>query len=75
MESDPVMYLPDRATMNAESARHGARPGPKRAPCVQAAPLRAPQPRAGGQTLGRKKKVAHVQKKCTWYIFVLPGML
>ena len=47
-------YLPVRATLNAHSARHGARPGPKVAPSVHADPLHAPQQRARGKTLGRE---------------------
>ena len=69
-------YLPVRATVNAQSARHGARPGPKLAPSVQAAPLRAPQPRAREKTRGRNtkggrcaKETAHVTIKMYKMVF------
>ena len=64
-------YSPVRATLNAQSARHGARPWPKNAPSVQARPLRAPQPSARenirrrnrkGSRRAEKLRLVHVQR-------------
>ena len=62
-----MIFCQDRATLNALSARHGGRPGPKLAPSVQAAALRGPQPRAGANTATGREKVAYVLKRCLWY--------
>ena len=46
-------YPPARATLNAQSMRHGARPGPKLVPWRTRGPLRAPPPRAREKTRGQ----------------------
>ena len=52
----PRDYLPDFATLNDQSTRDGARPRPELRRGVQAAPLRAPQPKAREKTHGRRRK-------------------
>ena len=61
-------YLRDRVTLNAQSTRHGARPGPKLTPSVHAASLRASWTIARGKTRGRKRKGLRHKKKCIWYV-------
>ena len=65
----PRDYLPDRAKSNDQSTCHGARPGPKLAPTVYAALLRAPQPRTRGKTPGRKRSRCQCAKKCIRYMW------
>ena len=60
-------YLPARATLNAQSTRHGARPGPELAPSVHAAPVRAPQPR--GKASGRTRNGLQCAKK--WHLVLV----
>ena len=55
-------YLPDRAALNAQSARHGARPGLTLAPWFNAGLLRAPQPRAQEKTHGRPSRACKCAK-------------
>ena len=64
-------YLPDRTALNAQSTRHGARPGPKHAPSVYAPPLRAPQPRAREKTRGRRRKAGRRVNVCTKVLIYL----
>ena len=71
-------YLPDLSILNAQSTRHGARPGSKLASRVQARPLRAaPQPRARETTHGRRRKACKLKKKkkrthiYTWYFAII----
>ena len=56
-------HLPDRATLNAQSTRHGARAGLKLASSVHAGPLCAPQPRARGKTPGRERNRCRCDKQ------------
>ena len=57
-------YLPLlRVLIATLSARHGARPGPKLAPSVQAAPLRASQPRAREETRDQNRICGRCAKK------------
>ena len=65
----PRDYLPDFATLNAQSTRHRARPGPKacavvyrRAPCVPRSRERQKRPTGAGA------KRANVQNKTHWYM-------
>ena len=61
---------PARATLNAQSTRHGARPGPKVAPSARASPLRASQPRAREVLANVQNKVhfihEHILKSVLW---------
>ncbi|CAM9856851.1 unnamed protein product [Laminaria digitata] len=61
-------HLSGFTTLNAQSTRYGARPGPKLEPCVHAAP-RVPRGREHEKspTAGRVKN-ADVRKKFIWYI-------
>ena len=61
-------YLPDFATLSAQSTRHGARPGPKLAPSVQVRPLLARQPRAREAAHGRRRKAWKCRKETHLYI-------
>ena len=56
-------FFPDFATSNAQSTRHGPRPGPKLESCVHAPPLRAPRPRARKRPAAGREKLGDAQKK------------
>ena len=58
-------YLPARSTLNAQSTRHGARPGPKLAPGVlYTRPPYMPRSREGDErSVAREEMRGHVQKK------------
>ena len=55
-------YLPGRTTLNAQSTRHGARPGPTLAPRCTREPLRTPQPRARETTRGLPSRACKCAK-------------
>ena len=58
----PRDYLPDFATLNAQSTRHGARRDPNLRRGVQAGPLRAPQPRAREEIREKRANASPSQK-------------
>ena len=72
-ESTPRDCLQDFATLNAQTTRHGARPGPKLAPSVQAGPLRDPKRRARGKTHGRRRRACTCPKQNTLIRGSIPG--
>ena len=57
---------------NAQSTRHGARPGPKLAFSVQAGPWGplGPQPRAPQKIGGQQREVVNAQKMLISYIYI-----
>ena len=61
-----------RAMFNAQSTRHGARPGPKLAFSVQAGPWGplGPQPRAPQKIGGQQREVVNAQKMLISYIYI-----
>ena len=74
-------YLPARATLNVQSTRHGARPGPTlaptvvytRPPCVPRCRGREERPAAGRETVSMCKKSA-LGRRFEVYIYLVPGM-
>ena len=62
-------FLPDRATLNAQSARHGARPGPRTCAVVYRRPPCVPRSREREK---RPAVHANVQKSSFWFI---PGLI
>ena len=55
--------MPDRAILNAQSARHGSRPEPTLAPWCTRAPPRVPEPRAREISRGRPSRACKCAKK------------
>ena len=65
-ERNPAIYLPARATLNAQSTRHGARPGPTLAPWCTGRGPRMPRSREREEKpAGEGEKLGHPPKRCT----------
>ena len=62
-ESDPRRHLPDFATLNAQSTRHGARPGPTLAPSCTGEPPACPAAERQGKTRQRREKFCIAEKR------------